>query len=1040
MAIIELYIDNKLCDLNTDFGIRLNRQLINPAELNTKNAQFSFSIELPTSSTNNAILHYTHVEEAVNKFNRIYKAQLLVDSVMILDGNFLLTSISRMSYKGNLYIPAAKSISDIFGETKLNEVAPMPLGFTSVAASISAYNINAALEPQAAIFPYVLYGLLPKLPVEYNSNVYSSKFIWDDTVRMGIEDLPPSINPLKLIKHIFNSRGYVIEGSAFTDNRLTQLYMSYRNDPSYKQPWNYGHIGRIHVAGTWHSIFDQNLFPNEEVNKRPEKGIYFVDGLSNKDYYAVDLLDATNTKMVVVEDNGGNVINDRVPDNSGNTWTRGQITVPVSGLYKVTLQAQLRLYNVPPFNSVDIDPDTQVIHVSMESEAPNADASNYLNMPNKRYEIQVLRDKGTGSFNIENAKACNTLYYNNMPQPQDDDLQVPSYFPQPQNSEYAINLVDLAQSDKFLIGMSVGNDKDYQGGSIFRPNYYVGYNNYVLAAKPAYSWDSAFNDTEPTALAINNPGYKKYGILGQFDSPGENPNGPVDYASGTRVLDSILNIDGAPVADPSAVGWSILNRFTLQAGYTYRIEGGTGYNGYCYVYKNNETIPDQIIEFIGGIVEFNTATYLAQGVTPRVTFYLATDSFSVDGTLTITRIINSSNADAIGYENTNRYKIDLINAPVSRVRPGWYNDDPTNPLTDADSDVSVIVWLEAGERITVASVSQRGTWRDDGMHNTPGMVAHKVHFDLQIEPFRTDKEWIKVNTAGRGTAVMDWNDESNFNTSEIDLIQFLPNDIKVDDFIDNFCKAFNLKLSQSNENTFNLDVKQVKRTTSNQFIDLDKIVAVKDGVNTPIGLPTFYRIGFTVDTEEEGYVRTQDDGGGEFYTGAIEGNVVEQKSTFSYNWFKRINKLPENVPMDLPIISDNEPWVSTVNYGELMANRYFDKAFRFWYYEGLFSDLGITLTINGDIIEIARVTENIEGSILNYKNAQFTILDNYFTVLVSVDSHYVELEGYLTPIMYDQLDGTKSALYNGDLYYIAEVTGYDPQGLNKSKIKLIRRI
>lgn len=1014
MAIIELYIAGSICDLSPDFGIRLNRQLINPAELNTKDAQFSYSIELPATSRNNEILHYTHVEEAVNKFNRDYRAQLYVDGVLILEGNFRLTGIAgRTSYKGNLYIPVRKSVSDIFGQTKLNEIAPYPIPFIGVAESITLYNTAALTEPQPAIFPYVLYGLLPKVPITYGTTSYSGKSVWDNTVRIGIEDFPPSVNPLKLIRHIFNSRGYAIEGSAFNDARLTELYMSYRNEQNFKQPWNYGYLGRMHVKGNWHSWYDHD----DEVIKKYEKGIYFAN-----ENYAVDLLDATNTRLTVLEDNGGNIINDRVQDSAGATWTRGQIVIPVSGFYKVKFFAQIHLNTDDNFRHTD--PATGIQHVGTYSDG----ADNVLSQ--SRYEIHLLRDKLKGEFGVENALHASTTYYNNMPQtPGFIRPNVPSYFPQVQiqdGSTFAINLVDLAQNDKFLLGMSVG----------YAPPTPV----QVLAAKPAFSWDNSFNDEEPTLLAINNPGYRKYGVLGSFDSEGENPNGPVDYADGDRVEDSILNMEGAPVSDASAAGWVILNRFPLSGGYTYVIDGGLLYTGYCYVFRGDETVPHQILEFIDGVVQFDTTEYLADDVIPCISLYLVTDSYDVDGSLTITREIEPESSEAIGWEVTNRFKIDLINAPAVHTRLGYYNGVPADGSRDADTHSAAVVWLEAGERLTVASVSEKGGYRRSGMHTTIGMVGHRVEFELEIEPFRSDKSWLKVNSAGRGTAVMDWDDESNFSDDTIDLVQFLPKDIKIDDFIDNFCKAFNLKLSQSGPDAFSLDVKQVKKTTSNQYVNLDSVAAVKDGVNTPIGLPTYYRIGFTVDPEEEGYVRTQDDGGGEIYTGAIEGNVIEQRSTFSYNWFKRISKTPEDVILDLPIISDNEPWVATTNYGELMANRYYNKALRFWYINGLLSDSGAEVAINGVPVEIARVGYEKEGDILNYKNQPYTILDNFFTVLVSVDSHYTELEGYISQTMYHQLDGTRSAMYNGDLYYVAEISGYDPQGVNKTKIKIIRRI
>lgn len=1030
MANIEVYLNGKLCDVSADFSIRLNRQLINPAELNTKDAQYSYSIELPATSRNNEILNFANIEEASGKFNRLYRAELIVNSLMIMQGNFILTNITRGRYKGNLYKPALKSISDIFGDLRLNQIAPILLPFDNFAESVSAYNVNAQDEPQLAIFPYVLYGLLPKVPATY-AGTYSAKTVWDNTVRMGIQDLPPSMNPIKLIKHIFESRGYSIDGSAFNDKRLTQLYMSYRNDPDFIQPWNYGHLGKMRVKGIWHSWYDMN--DNPPTAKKLERGINV-----GSNAYSVDMLDATNSKITVLEDNGGNAELRRIPDIDGKEWTRGQIYIPVSGFYKVKLNANIYLDGEANFRVTD--PATGVQQVSAYTDK-------YDNTFTKNaYEIHLLRDKKTGDFGLGNPVLAGTFFANNQYQAMPWDI--PSYFPPVVNGCYT-NFVDAAQQDKFISGMAIGAAGTYVLQTEYGPVRTGPYINpvgnpplaQVLIAKPAFSWDASVNEDEPTLLATNNPnGYLKYGRLGEFDSEGENPDGPIDYSMGALVEDSKLSMNGEPIADVSATGWVILNRFALAPGYVYEIDGGSSYSGYCYVFANDNTTPAQVIEFIGGVATLDTAQYLALNQIPHITIYLANADYDVQGTLTITRIIEDEASDAIGWEATNKYKIDVANAPLNRTRQGYYNNAPADGGRAADSDSGVIIWLEAGELITVASVTHQGGYRRSGMHSTFGMVGHQIEFDLSVEPFRNDKTWLKVNTAGRGTAVMDWNDPGNFVADSIDLAQFLPNDVKVDDFLDNFCKAFNLKLSQTGPGAFTLDVKQVKRTTSNQFIDLDAVANVTDGVNTPLGLPTYYKIGFTVNTEEEGYVRTGDDGGGEFYTGAVEGNIVEQKSTFSFNWFKRINKMPEALPLDLPIISDVAPWNGPGNYGELMRKRYTDKAFRFWYLSGLFSDAGVNISINGEPIEIALVGYENENNILNYKNQPHTILDNFFTLIVSADSNYTEIEGYLTQTMYAQLDGTRTAKFNGDLYYVAEIVGYDPAAVNKTKIKLIRKL
>lgn len=117
MVNTELYINNQLCDIVNPYelGVRFQREILIPSEITTKDVQYSFTIKLPTSNTNNTIFNFANVEEVKNKFNYEYQALLIVDSIKVFDGKFRLTEIDEDTYKGNLYIPAAKTIKDIFG-------------------------------------------------------------------------------------------------------------------------------------------------------------------------------------------------------------------------------------------------------------------------------------------------------------------------------------------------------------------------------------------------------------------------------------------------------------------------------------------------------------------------------------------------------------------------------------------------------------------------------------------------------------------------------------------------------------------------------------------------------------------------------------------------------------------------------------------------------------------------------------------------------------------------------------------------------------
>lgn len=1139
MINIELYINGHLCDTPPGFAPRLNRQLINPGELSTKDAQFSFSVSLPETATNNAAFGYTNIEETRNKFNRLYTAQLVVNSVRIFTGAFRLAEINK-GYKGNLYLPAQKSVKDIFGGLTLNALSEWRIDFGDFAQSVTDYNQAAAVAPQAAIFPYVLYGLLPKVPLDKNANSYSARDLWDSSVRFGMMDLPPAINPVLLLRHIFASKGYQLTGTALDDERLTRLYMSYKNPAEYVQPWNYGHHATIRLTGGWSSTKNKKAADAYQL----ERGV----NQSSDDtgpIYSTDLLDAVNSAVTITEDSGANVLLKTLNDEDNIPWTNGQIRIPTAGYYKVKFGASVKVNDTENFRA--IDPETGVQHIGGYTE----NATN--NLANNTYEVRLMRDRKTADFGLSGAKLDGTFYYENQPQNETyDGENQPKYVPQV-GANGQINLVDAAQDSKIVLGFQFG--RNFDGGN---PNRYVNPKDttnkwaQVLAAKPALSWDTAFNDGPPVRLAINNPGYWKYGRLGAFDSEGDNPNTNIDYSGGSKLVGYTLSASGNPVAPGAGGGgivgtrvnfyidaetgaqtfndeWEaayfvdlrkftdvrfsaeagvnpyaavtafydedklfigvgfyapaetgtdtyadepiaapvgavfarvsgllgtvevtgtaatsdnvVLNRFPLSRWFTYLFTAPalSGYTGNAYLFNGlAATVPVAIVPFVGGVAQVDTSYSELTTFEPYVTFYLKTADYDVDGTLTISRQIVEGSEDVIDWELTSRYHIQLDNAPVTYAKRGQYQGAAVSSDWNGQGYAAAVVWLEAGELLTIASVTSEGRYRRDGMHSTYGWVNHEVAFSLDVEPFKVNPDWLKVDLAGRGTAAMDWNDAPDFDIDSINLIGFLSSGMKADDFIDNFCKAFNLRLSQSGPTTFALDVKQSKRAVSSQYVNLDGVASVRDKANTSLGLPSLYRLGFTVDVEEEGYVRTGQDGGGQYATGTVEENEIEQKTSFSYCWYKNITK--GGVALPLPVISKNEVWLPG-SYPAQMAKRYTDQAYRFFYFDGLLNALGATFDFNGVDLQLAKVSNTLAGvSELSYENKRLTILDNYFTILINGSSHYTEVEGYITPIQYAQLNGSVMAMFNGDLYFIAELGGYDPTGRNKTKLKLIRKI
>lgn len=964
MTNIELYINKKLCDIQSPekLGIRLNRVLINPAELSTKDAQYSYSVTLPASPRNNAVFSYANVEEVPDKFNADYNAILLVDGVTVFDGKFRMSDITADEYKGNLVVPAKKTIKEIFGDKKMNEVGgEWVLNLENKEGQIINFPalINKMNETEGnppCLFPYVLYGLMPK--VQGDDGKYTLKNWFDSTVRLGIEDFPPSINSLQAIKEIFantkddDGNSLNISGDVFNDKRMQALYMSYKNPTDYAQPWNWGELGKMRLKGTWTNY----LLPEEQEDGKPVYEHFFTSHTNRNDrrVYVADILKGRMTEIDEEQsfDNGTNISRSPAKDNRGDSYDQKIITIPYSGLYKISFAASLEIKGKNSLAVINKEAGVKFIPASFQF---GSKWNNFF--AEKGYEIKLLRDFGEG-FDYESIALDSTYYRPNLPQDAefDKDKETVYHFPVPGNK--TVQFIDPCVNQSLIGGFRWGRQYDDVASRNDPRNpkstQSVDVYNYILSIKNGWSWDVAFSQKEKIFSAINSPAYATWGRK-------------------STVSQDKDSFDEIEIGDP----------------------------------------------------EENELNWV---------------------------------------EGTKKFKVEVNNAP----------DTESNIINDtnANGELYQIIWLNKGERITLVSVSDQGASSSGPGGGRHGWIMHSVNFDLQIEPFKTSWDWVKISNGGTGTKPMNWNDndpKDAFVRDKINLFKFLPSDVKIDDWLDSFCKAFNLHLSQPETGKFELNFRQ-KQKPAYAVIELDNKMGMQQRANQPLGLPAVYELGFKIEKEEQGYDLSKDDGGGRFETGTLDGQTLTQSSSFSFNWFQPITQkveekneeTGETVIVDknilLPVISNKEVWKDwkadfTADYAEMQKKLYTNYAQRFWvrstdremyslgllwkkYYDSLYKGKAQTEV---KIPVLSNFYADDVSLMLNYKDEPYSILRNYFHLIATNDSNYTEVECYLSPDEYERIDAYTLVKYNGDLYYVGSIEGYDPAFRNKTKLKLIRK-
>ena len=117
---VQLYINGKLCDVDEEMDIQLEKDFDNSEEHVIEEAEYSFEVELPITDGNRTAFGFVDVFDVGNKFNQVYDAVLNVDESNILVGKFILEEIDNEYYSGNLYVPAKKTLKDVLGDKGIN--------------------------------------------------------------------------------------------------------------------------------------------------------------------------------------------------------------------------------------------------------------------------------------------------------------------------------------------------------------------------------------------------------------------------------------------------------------------------------------------------------------------------------------------------------------------------------------------------------------------------------------------------------------------------------------------------------------------------------------------------------------------------------------------------------------------------------------------------------------------------------------------------------------------------------------------------------
>lgn len=305
---------------------------------------------------------------------------------------------------------------------------------------------------------------------------------------------------------------------------------------------------------------------------------------------------------------------------------------------------------------------------------------------------------------------------------------------------------------------------------------------------------------------------------------------------------------------------------------------------------------------------------------------------------------------------------------------------------------------------------------------------------------------------------LDFQSNSQFG-DKLNLANFLNQETKMVDFVNNVIKALNLEFIQEG-NIVYLN-KQFKNINDIKYcVNIDDRVNSKEATSEPIDYPSSMQVKYSIDTEEEGFYQSvsekhiNDDDWtdwGEYGSEKInlvdsdEAKSEEVTLNNSYCWYDAFTLVNydlygneiDRVTLNLPVQAKTENMIEGANYEE-MAKQDGRSLKQRWWFRTLPTQYKVNM-MNKYPINLA-IPQNTNGYFtLNYYKTDNTLLTNYFNVLPMADSNFVEVECYLSPIEYKSLRNGANVIFDSDVYLISEISGYDPTGNNKTKLKLIKK-
>lgn len=981
---IELYINNESIELESQnsLNLRLNNILFDPTKTTTTQAEYSFSFDVPSTPHNDKVLNYANNLSRINKFHARYPAQVYADGHLIFDGSLTIQKYSSKDkmYSCNLVNIKINTLDEIFGDTKLTDLKWM-VDFDG------APTINSVNEDYNTkyFFPLVSYGVFQKNFVSKDSvaATYTPKHNLDKYNKWWVESFYPSLNVVETMKRAFESKGYTVGGSVFSDPNIKYIYASCNLADDQVPIYNLGNprFGNCSLKVRWNNYGSINSNLNSSANGYRRNTSGFQQDLSFPYYYIKPANNASNSdsepKYNFSTIDIWNMMDSN--NNSGVTVTvesdtymydpnEQVIVIPSDGWYRIDINAKATLSGAGTSFSANQWTTTYTHGDEFKERTVNIKRGFKELTP---LEIQLIRNYDE---NIELIKGKKNVTYDTG---------------DPNQKEYTYK--------GSYTGSTVQNKKEWD----------TDFPHQDLYASRAPTKTENLVVTTGTRGGHTTTGGHTGGSFGGSFGGSNMTRASTVYSTGNVVGNSQNNTygymhrNGFVMPYDQAVSRAFICGFsTIGDGTMSVMRNGSSWSKMCAV--NNKIFAevkgmDLVNKTENGGTE-TVATEYCANTYKNATNSLSTTDNTLDGTLQCCVYLNKDDilelvAIQRDYEGQKYACSAECTFNITAISERSEYELRGDPYWDVYSPT------EFPKQLNLFNFTNKETNVSEWITNIQKAFNFEIIQDANSVEINTN-QGIKKNINN----AVDIDDRVNSNQAESQYISY-PREMSVKYKIDTEEWGFELTIPPEHIND-----------------EGDEWKNWGDSGYTVIKLSD--------DTYETSTQNTQTNFSYTYYDNFLWKQVLEDGSESDYS----------GLTITIPVIAKAEYMAEGYGYDEAMKHDGYSMTQRFWYRDQVSQEYVWLSDHMHEKVFLTYPMNSWNRFNLSYKDSEKSIVTEYFNISPMLASNYVKIDVHINPDEYKQIKGGALIHFDSDLYYVSQINGYDPQGGNPTELKLVKKI